>query len=194
MRERARARTPGRTSDTCTMPPMVQAEAFAPTAKSDPRGRDILTMAAGMAHADAERGRTASEVARRYSTAGRPTSRRAASEWRRVGLPEHREFTAYLLVCSDPFRIEASVRVTVKQRAIGKLTTPELIARYHELLAHEPRVEADDRVLSVSRGRRWVERAAASERDSAIDAERAACEREFAARGVTEDDVFGGGR
>jgi hypothetical protein len=179
---------------TSSMSRTVQADAFVPTAKSDPRGRDILTMAAGMAHADAERGRTASEVARRYSTAGRPTSRRAASEWRRVGLPEHREFTAYLLVCSDPFRIEASVRVTVKQRAIGKLTTPELITRYRELLAHEPRVEAEDRVLSVSRGVRWVERASASERDSAIDAEKAACEREFAARGVTEDEVFGGPR
>jgi hypothetical protein len=162
------------------------------TAKADPRGRDVLTAVVGMAHADAERGRTAADVARRYTRSGRKTSRRAASEWTRVGTPEHREFTAYLLVVSEPYRIEASVRATIKQRAISKLSDAELIDRYRDLLALEPRVEADDRVMGVTRGASWLDRAAASERDAAIDAEKAACEREFAARGITEGQVYGG--
>lgn len=165
---------------------------FRSTAKTDPRGRDVIAAVAGLAHADAERGHTAADVARRYSGAGRRTSRRAASEWTRTGTPEHREFTAYLLVVSDPYRIEASIRSTIKQRAISRLSNAELIHRYHELLAIEPRVEADDRVLCVTRGACWLQRAAASERDAAIDAEKAACEREFAARGITEAQVFDG--
>ncbi len=81
---------------------------------------------------------------------------------------------------------------SVVMRALSKLSDRDLIERYHELLQHEPTVEAHDRIMDVSRGRSWLERAAASERDSAIDAEKAACEREFASRGITEREVLGG--
>ncbi len=162
------------------------------TAKTDPGGHDVLARGAAMAHADAEHGHTDAAVSRRYSAGGRPVSRRAASEWKRVGPPELRQITAYLLVCSDPFRVEAHLRATVKMRALSKLSDRDLIERYHELLQHEPTVEAHDRIMDVSRGRSWLERAAASERDSAIDAEKAACEREFASRGITEREVLGG--
>lgn len=172
----------------------MQLRAPLSTARTGLRGRDVLTASAALAHADAEHGQPDALVARRYSAAGRKTSRRAASEWKRVAPPESREFHAYLLVVSDPYRIEASVRATVKQRALSKLSDADLIERYHELLQHEPVVEAQDRVLTVSRGVSWLDRAAASERDASIEAEKAACAREFASRGITEAQVFGGSR
>ena len=43
----------------------------------------------------------------------------------------------------------------------------------------------------VSIGANWLNRARASERDSAINAKKAAIEREFAARGITESEVRG---
>ena len=156
----------------------------------NPRGRDVIAMSAGLAHADAELGHTAADVARRYSSAGRKTARRTASEFTRVGTPELRDLTTYLLVVSDPYRIEAHVRVTIKQRVFAQFSDAELIERYHELLQYEPQVEADDRALDVSQGVSWLDRAAASERDSAIDAEKAACEREFERRRITEEDVW----
>lgn len=158
----------------------------------DMRRRDVLTLSVAHAHNDAERGRSDSDLARRYTAAVRPVKVRTVNDWHRIGPPEARAFAAYLLVVSDPYRIEAAVRATVKQRALSKLSDAELIDRYRELLAIEPRVEADDRVKDVSRGLCWLQRAAASERDAAIDAEKAACEREFAARGLTERDVFDG--
>ena len=157
----------------------------------NPRFRDMIATSAGLAHADSERGLTDAAVARRYSTAGRKVSRRTANEWRRTGPPEVREFSIYLLACSDPFRIEASIKATVKQIVIAKLSDQELVHRYRELLEYEPIVEAEDRVLDVERGACWLRRAAASERDSAINAEKAACERELAARGLTETEVLG---
>lgn len=155
----------------------------------NPRQRDAIHRGAALAHADSESGTVDREAALRYGT-----SRRSHARWRESGPPALREFTAYLLVSTDAWRVEAHVRSITKQRALARLSDPDLVARYHDLLAHEPRVEADDRVLDVSRGVCWMERAAASERDSAIDAEKAACEREFAARGLTEDDVFGSRR
>lgn len=192
-RARASASTGPVSDPTCVnMPRTVGARGPRHTARTEPRGLDVVAAAVGLAHADAERGHTAAEVARRYSTAGRKASRRRANEWTRVGPPELREITSYLLVVSNPYRIEASIRTTVKQRAIGKLSTPALIERYHELLELEPTVEAQDRLGEVVRGMPWVERAALSERNAAVDAEKAACEREFAARGITERDVFEG--
>lgn len=157
----------------------------------DLRRRDVLTLSVAHAHNDAERGRTDADVVRRYATADRPLKVRTVNDWHRIGPPEARAFAAYLLTCSDPFRLEANVRATIKQRALSMLSNSELIDRYRELLALEPRVEADDRVMNLTRGACWMKRAAASERDAAIDAEKAACEREFAARGITEAEVFG---
>lgn len=156
------------------------------TAKSDPRGRDILAMGAARAHADAESGRTDIEAAHRFST-----SRRSHSRWRTEGPPQVRGAAEYLLASSDHFRIDAFFRATAKMRALSKLSNEQLIERYHELLRFEPQVEAADRVLDVTRGVHWLDRAAASERDSAIEAEKAACAREFARRGISEAQVFG---
>lgn len=158
----------------------------------DLRRRDVLTLSVAHAHNDAERGHTDADVARRHSTPGRPLKVRTVNDWHRIGPPEVRAFASYLLACSDPYRLEAMVRSVVKQRAVERLSNAELIERYRELLAVEPRAEADDRVDDVGRGVCWLKRAAASERDSAIDAEKAACEREFAARGITEREVFEG--
>lgn len=129
------------------------------------------------------------EASRRYGT-----SRRTHSRWRTEGPPALREAADYLLACTDPFRADAFLRATDKMRVLAKLSDADLIERYHELRAHEPQVEAADRVLDVRRGVSWTERAAALERDSAIEAEKAACAREFARRGLTEADVFGSAR
>lgn len=158
------------------------------TAKLAPRGRDVLAMGAALAHADAERGMKDREAMQRYGT-----SRRSHSRWRTEGPPPVRDVAGYLLACSDPYRVEAYLRSVIKMRALSRLSDADLILRYHELLAHEPRVEAEDRIDDVTRGVCWLQRAAVSERDSAIDAEKAACEREFAARGLSESDVFGKG-
>lgn len=179
-----------------SMPARIAAQRAPSTAKRqtngvDLRRRDTLTLSVAHAHNDSERGQTDRDLAQRYSAAIRPVKVRTVNDWHRIGPPEARAFAAYLLVCSDPFRVEAWVRATAKQRVLANLSDAELIERYRELLAIEPRVEADDRVKDVSRGICWIKRAAASERDAAIDAEKAAAEREFAARGITEAQVFG---
>lgn len=192
---RAAARKAGISSETCVMPERMPPLRAPSTAKRrangvDLRRRDVLSLSVAHAHNDAGAGLTDVEVARRYSEAVRPVKTRTVNDWHRIGPPEARAFAAYLLVCADPFRLEANVRATVKQRALAKLSNADLIERYHELLAIEPRVEADDRIKDVSRGLCWLKRAAASERDAAIDAEKAACEREFAGRGLTETQVM----
>lgn len=183
---RAMAKAPGVIAETCIMPGRIGPQRAPSTARRDPRGRDILAMAAAHAHADAERGTLDRDGARRYGT-----SRRSHSRWRTEGPPALRDAADYLIACADPFRVGAFLRATEKMRVLARLSDAQLIERYHELLEHEPRVEAEDRILDVSRGVSWTARAAASERDSAIDAEKAACEREFARRGITEEQVFG---
>lgn len=173
------------------MPRTMRSSALRSTATTGLRGRDVLIEGAAAAHADAELGRTDADVARRYTNAGRKTSRRAASEWRRVAPPESREFHAYLLVVSDPYRIEASVRATVKQRVLSKLSDADLIDRFHELRGVEKELEGIDNATDLRRGVDWIARAAQKERDAAIESELAACFREFATRGLGEQDVFG---
>lgn len=184
---KARARTSPVIEPACvSMARRMPAQRAQRTAKTDPRGRDFLAAAAAMAHADAERGKKDREAMRRYGT-----SRRSHSRWRTEGPPALRDAGAYLLACSDPFRADAFLRATDKMRVLARLSDAALIERYHELLRYEPQVEANDRVLDVSRGVSWMDRAAASERDAAIEAEKAACAREFARRGLTEAEVFG---
>lgn len=155
----------------------------------DPRRRDVIAAAAAAAHVDAEGGRPDRDAARRFST-----SRRTVNRWTHDGPPAVREFSLYLLHSPDPYRVAVDALAIAKQHAIARKSTPDLIADYRALMQQECRVEAEDRMDDVQRGVSWLDRAAASARDAAVDAEKAACEREFAARGVTEAEVFGGGR
>lgn len=156
----------------------------------DRRRRDVLTLSVAHAHNDAARGLTDTEVARRYSEAVRPIKARTVNDWHRIGPPEARAFAAYLLACSDPYRLEAHVKALVKGIAIRKLNREQLIDRFHELRAREKELEGADNGNDVRRGMCWLERAAQKERDAAVEEELAAVMREFAARGLTESEVM----
>ena len=100
-------------------------------------------------------------------------------------------FAEYYQHANDRFRINAVLESWAIQKRIKCLSNTDLIALYHKTLMTEPGVEGDDRTLDMTPGACWLNRARASERDSAINAKKAAIEREFAARGITESEVRG---
>lgn len=151
------------------------------------RAQDALTHAAAAVHADVD-------PCDQAATARRGKSRRTWNRARHEGPAEVRAFQLYLLNSPEPFRLEAHVKSLVKQRAFRDLTDTQLIERYHELRPREKQLEGADCANDVCRGLAWLDRAAAKERDAAIDEELAAVFREFAARGITEADVERGSR
>lgn len=150
----------------------------------DPRSRDVLNLAAAAAHADVD---PDDQVA----TERRGKSRRTWSRARLEGPREIRAFQTYLFESPEPFRLEAHVKSLVKQIAIRKLSREQLIERFHELRAREKTAEGADNAQDVTPAVAWLDRAAAKERDAAVDEELAAVMREFAARGITEAEVLG---
>ena len=116
--------------------------------------------------------------------------RATANRYNRSGGPLH-AFADYLDSAPDTFRIMAHLQSRNIQKRIAGLTKAQLVARYHEVIQEEPRVESEDHVLDKTPGACWLNRARASERDSAINAEKAAIEREFAVREMTEAEVWG---
>lgn len=151
----------------------------------DPRRRDVLAAAAARAHADAEP--DDQEAAARHGV-----SRRTGTRWRHEGPPVVRGFQTYLWGSPDPWRVAQDAVAVAKHRTVSERSTADLIEDYRALLAHECDVEAEDRRCDVTRGTSWLDRSAASVRDAAVDAHKAAIEREFACRGLTEEEVFGG--
>lgn len=149
-----------------------------------PRTLDVDRAVSAAAHADAEPDDQAA--------AGRLCgSRRTAARWRDEGPPPLRHAMDYLRHTRDAWRIAAEFQAEAKRGALEQLTDAGLIERYHELLDTEPAVEAEDRRLDVARDVSWLDRSTASVRDAALNAEKAAIERLFAERGLTEQDVLG---
>ncbi len=149
----------------------------------DPRRRAVMEASSGHAHAD-----TYPNDKKCALVLG--ITRYSANRYKRNGGLVN-AFVKYFEGAPDRFRVQAHFESRMIQMDIKGLTKADLIALYHETLQTEPQVESDDRTLDVSVGACWLNRARASERDSAINAEKAAIEREFAARGITEDEVRG---
>ena len=149
----------------------------------DPRRRDALAGAAARAHRDAEP--DDGEAAPRH---GR--DRRTLNHWANGGPPAVRHHQRYLLAVADPWRLVAETKTTAKHRTVSSLDRDALIERYHELRRREKAVEGEDNGADVCRGVCWLDRAAAKERDAAVNEELAAVMREFASRGITEAEVW----
>lgn len=149
----------------------------------DPLTRDMVHGVAGMAWEDAEP--NDKKAARRWGV-----SRRTATRYRHEGPPWLRAAIEKLILLPDPWRIVATLMGSVKQAAVAGLTRPALIARYHELRVTEIRYESRDTILDREPNHDWLERARATERDVRINAEKAACEREFYRRRIPYTEVY----
>jgi len=150
---------------------------------NDPRRRDILIAAAARVHEDADSVSTATMLGKTDRT-----GRRWKSDGR--GSPQH-AYSRYFLANPHKYRLLSHLKALAKAEAIQLLTNTALIARYHELHEMEKNLECQDTVTDLKRGVSWLDRAAMKERDAAIDEEIAAVCRELAARGITEEEVFG---
>ena len=118
------------------------------------------------------------------------TARRWRSPYEAKGSPQDK-YAKYLRHSSDPFRLVASNYAQAVQSTVRKWSKSKLIVEYNAALKRDKHHEAVDTCNSLNRGIRWLDRAADSERDVADDLLKAACEREFAVRGMTEEEVFG---
>lgn len=145
-----------------------------------PFALDAARTLAGVAHADAHPSPKAS---------AKRNGRHLGTEyvWRKVGPPP---LVNYMLNCEFPFRLVAWAKAVAKKNAIDRLTAPQLIQRYHEILQAEKKVEAKDTALDLNRHASWLDRAAASERDAALDEEKAAIERRFAELRLSWEGVW----
>ena len=143
------------------------------------------TMAA-LAHGDAYQNPKRAAAAMGVTTR---TARRWRSPYEAKGSPQCK-YAKYLRHSSDPFRLVASNYAEAVQSTTRKWSKSKLITEYREALKRDKHHEAQDTANALSRGVRWLDRAADSERDVADDLLKAACEREFAVRGISEEEVF----
>ena len=147
----------------------------------DPRRRAVLERSSGHAHADVYKSdKKCAQVL--------GISRMSANRYKRTGGPLN-FFAKYLDNAPDQFRIRAHIESRMIHKRIKVLSKAELIALYHDTLQHECDLENHDRKLDVLIGASWEDKATASERDAATNLRKAAIEREFAARGITEKEV-----
>ena len=147
------------------------------------RRRRVMTRSSGHAHAD-----TYPSDKKCALVLG--IHRATANRYKKNGGPLH-AFADYLEAAPDQFRIRAHLESRMIQERIKALSKADLIALYHRTLQHEGDVENDDRKLDVRPGAEWEDRATASERDATTNLRKAAIEREFAVRGMTEAEVWG---
>ena len=148
-----------------------------------PRRREIKARSSGYAHRDTYP--STSKCAHLLSI-----HRTTANRYKKNGGRLH-ELANYVTNAPDRFRLLAHLQSMAIQDEIKDLLDHELIALYHRTVTAEPQIESDDRTLDMSVGACWLKRAQASERDSAINAKKAAIEREFAEREITESEVKG---
>lgn len=146
----------------------------------DPVRRDVERHGHAAAHADSCRPK---REAHRLGTSAR-TQRRWATE----GPPQLRQLSLYLDGHPAPHRILAHVRA-MAELDIRDTPTADLIAEYRDLLLKECEVEAKDRRTVLARDA-WLDVAAASERNAAVDVRKAAIVREFAARRIRHEEVL----
>lgn len=141
---------------------------------------------AARAHGDAYE--TPKKAALRNGVSPR-TARRWRSPREAKGSPQD-QYSIYLAHSDQPWRLVAANKVTAEQKTVSTWTDAQLIARYRELLIEGPHTEAVDTANASRRGVCWLDRATDSERDAAHDVLKAAIEREFAVRRITEEEVF----
>ena len=97
--------------------------------------------------------------------------------------------TQYLLNAEHPWESLAHFQSIAKWKVIVKLSDDELIERYWELVALEKDIEGADNAMGHQPGHAWLDRAQSKKSDGAIELELAAVMTEFAARGMTEQEV-----
>lgn len=141
-----------------------------------------------LAHGDAYC--TPKKAARRNGVTPR-TARRWRSPHEAKGSPQD-GYTKYLENADEPWRLVAMNQVTATHLTVRRWRKEKLIAKYRELLAEGPHIEAADASNGVKRGVSWLERASATERDAAHEILKAAIEREFEIRRIAEAEVFDG--
>jgi hypothetical protein len=151
-----------------------------------PMERDLVAATAALAHGDCWPVDKAAALVH-------GTSQRTQHRWRKEGRGSPLDgFGVYLYTCPSPYRLEAWVRVTVKQLHLRTHTTASLIARYTELLETMHQLIGETNVNQVRRWVSWKERAHGRERLAAITAELAAVERIFEERRVSDSEVLRG--
>ena len=101
------------------------------------------------------------------------------------------ELSKYLLNTEDPWAVVAHVTAMAKWRVIQGLDTPDLIARWWDLVEAEHQIECADTLMGLQPGHSWEDRGHIKTRDSAIESELVAVLWEFAERGITEETVRG---
>lgn len=148
-------------------------------------GYRMDAMQHGVARAHADAVRVPKKEAQRMDKSVRTTRR-----WAVEGPPQLRQLALYLEDHPGPHRILASVSA-MADRKVRSMTDADLIHEYRLLLVQECEVEAADRAGSFN-GASWLDVAAESERDAAVDLKKAAIEREFAVRRITREAVFHG--
>ena len=102
--------------------------------------------------------------------------------------PMHK-YTRYLLDAIRPWESLAHFQSIAKWKVIVKLSDDELIERYWELVEREQQIEGADNAMGHQPGHAWLDRAQSKKSDAAIELELAAVMTEFAARGMTEQEV-----
>lgn len=146
----------------------------------EPRRMDAFTHGMGRAHQDAEP--VPKKAARRLGVSAR-TARRYPHD----GPPQLRQMAFYMDDHPNGHRILANLKA-MADRKVRDMSTPDLIHEYRLTLLEECGVEAEDRAGCFNEAS-WLDVAAESERDAAVDLKKAAIEREFAVRGVTREEV-----
>ena len=141
---------------------------------------DALVEGAARAHADAVR--VPKREALRLGKSPRTIRR-----WSHDGPPHVVQTAMYLHGHPKPFRILANLRA-VANADLEAMSTPALISEYRRLLVEECSVEAEDREGTLI-GTKWLDVAAQSERDAAVDLRKAAIEKIFAGRRVSMEEV-----
>ena len=147
---------------------------------NDPRKRNVMAMAAAGVHADCEQS-TADTAAVLNRTD------RTVRRWKRegVGSPQD-QYNLYVFHHPRPYRLVSHIKTLAKMQAVGQLSDPELIARFHALRQQQKTLEAEDTCLDLRRNVPWLDRGHMKERNAAIPEELAAICYEFAVRGITD--------
>lgn len=148
----------------------------------DPYLKDITRGVVGVAWGDAHP--NDKRTAQRHRV-----SRRTATRWRNEGPPWLRDTCMRIALSENPYRLAACLWVTIKQAFLAKLGNTDLVERYRQIRRVEIVAECEDRQMEYTAHSPWLDRAMTAERDAAINAEKAACYREFARRRMTEEEV-----
>ena len=143
---------------------------------------DVMAEAAGTAH----RASWASDAGAARALA---VSRQTTHRWTHGD--RYNPLHKYITKCDNPYAVEAMAMRVVKQQAVDRLTLPEAIVRYREILERDKIVEMEDTLADMQRGLSWEDRAKKTQANVIINLEKHALQLRFAAEHVTESEVLG---